>query len=198
MPTKILFLGGVLFLVVAGCGTKTGNPAVPIVSGAFNPAGGALAFFQNYAAVVSDFKFCVKRVRLENDNDEPVSGDSNGDITFQPGLIDVSSGEVKEWGRPTLPVGFLLKRIKVKMAKDESVCGVNYSVQFNGVSTSEEVEFEWRFNPSIDLAASSAGVELRLQSFVNSLLAAVDSSTLTAEQLKQIVEDIEESAKKKD
>jgi hypothetical protein len=94
-----------------------------------------------------------------------------------------------------VPVGYSLKKLKVKMAADEGLCGTDYSVRFNGVETTAEVQFVWKFDPPVLLEGGTT-LDLRLQAFVNGLLAEVDANTLTAEELKLIVESLEETAVK--
>ena len=85
---------------------------------------------------------------------------------------------------------FALKRIKVKMEKDEDVCGVSYAFSFNGVTTQEQVELGWSFPSAIYFTDDSPGLSLQLQAFVNELLASEDAATLDEEELKQILEDL--------
>lgn len=201
--TKSLII--VFLLVSCGEGTRTGNSFgnsdVSITSSAYNTSGtlNALVRFLTLGSV-TEFKFCIKEVRLENDDDVAIVGTSGAaDVRFTPGLIDVTSGNANKWGDVFLPVGFTLKRIKIKMAKDESgPCGVDYSVRFNGVESDEQIEFEWRFSPSISFTEDTPGITLSLQDFVNALITANDASTLDSDSLKTTIEAIEESAEEND
>lgn len=190
----------VLFLVLffpTGCGTRTGNPSssFSLKSSSYNVNGSFLAYrLFGLRGTVSEFKFCVKRVRLETETDDTVGGDSNGEIDIDVGLVDASSGNEVTWGTTDLPTDFTLKRAKVKMSKDSDLCPGDYSVRFNGVETDEEVEFEFNFEPAVRVDEASSQITFALQLFVDSLLEADDASNLTPETLKQRVEQVEAAA----
>lgn len=184
---------GMIVLGLSGCGTRTGNPSV--YSAAFSPTGGSLGFRGFLYGAVSEFKFCIRRVKLEAPDDSTVGGDANGEIIFQPGLIDVSSGAAAKWGEPAIPTNLQIKRMKIKLGVDQSLCGVNYSIRFNGVSSNEEIQFRWKFDPPLN--SNVDAIELRLQAFVNALLADADAGTLTSGRLKTLIEGAEETGKVK-
>ncbi len=190
---------------LTGCGAGTGD--VTLSSGAYSTTGAVtlaasqlgldpgaqfLSAFQ--AATVSDFKFCVKRVKLENEDGsaqkkEGEKGDGGeadvDDIKFAPGLISVGSGTAVDWGAVNIPVGFKLRKIKVKVKKDSDLCGVNYSVKFtsgsgsctSGCETDQDVEFKWKFEPALDLDSGTRALELSLSTVVTALRAWADSPT---------------------
>lgn len=190
----VAFLGLVLPLF-AGCG-KPGADGNMIYSSAFDTsmASGLVGYGLQPAANLSEFKVCVRSIRLENDDDEVVSdSQGNTDINFRPGLIDLSDGQVRQWGAATLPVGFALKRIRIKLHDDENLCQSDYSVRFNGVQTDEEVEFRWIFPNPVAVDAET-DIELPLQAMVDELLGALAAGPVNSEDLKQLLEDVEEAA----
>lgn len=160
----------------------------------------------NLVTEVQEFKICVKRLKLEDESDQPHTEDgdddaaqaeereaeANGELVFTPGLIDVSNGQKKDWGQLNIPVGYNLKSLKVKIAKDKDICGVDYSVSFNGQTSPEDIEFKWKFNPPVALDASTSVLVLSFDSVVTALRAAADSGNLA--HMKETIEAIEEDA----
>lgn len=165
----------------------------------------------------SEIKFCVHSIKLEdesgsavtknsslenlqsnddeNENDEDKAEDDlteseklGGEIYFAPGLIDVSSGSEITWGNVKLPVGFNLSKIKVKIAKDKKLCGVDYALSYQGNTTEEELEFKWRFSSAVNLNSSTSQLKLSLDEIVTALrsLSAIGDFK---EQLESIEED---------
>src|SRR5688572_5019630 len=92
----------VLSMALVSCG-RSGMTEVSVMSGAYSPNG-----FVRWAAgpAVTEFKICVKRLRLEGDDGNAIEkegvtekeGDEKGYLNFAPGLIDLASGEAKDWG----------------------------------------------------------------------------------------------------
>lgn len=199
MKNYRLLLLGVLFLTA--CGKEA---ALKISSPSFATTGATalLGFLATHSTQVTEFKFCVKRVKLQGEDDSPIRKDGekgeNGednpdDIRFAPGLIDISDGKARDWGTLEIPTAFKLKRIQIKVRKDKELCGVNYSVKFNDTIASENFEIKWRFNPPIDLASNIEVLELSFKNLVASLRQAADDGRLN-NQLKERIEEIEEQA----
>lgn len=221
MVINRLTLSLLLTAVLIGCGKKSGTGDVTISSDTFATSGNAIVsahalvsptafavldLSRSYSVApsttVTDFKICVKRIKLEGDDDQPRkkegekgdNGESDpDDIKFAPGLIDVGSGGEKTWGTVNLPTGFKLKKIKIKVKKDKDLCGVDYSVKFNSATTDQDVEFKWKFEPPIDLDAGV--ISLRLNEVIAALRQAGDDGTLAS--LKTHCESIESSGRKK-
>lgn len=195
---RFLFLG---VLLLTACGKEV---ALKISSASFATTGATalLGFLATPSAPVTEFKFCVKRVKLQGEDDSPIRKEGekgeNGedhpdDIRFAPGLIDISDGKAHDWGTMEIPTGFKLKRIQIKVRKDQELCGVNYSVKFNDAIAVENFEIKWRFNPPIDLASNIDVLELSFNNLVASLRQAADEERLN-NQLKERIEEIEEQA----
>lgn len=189
---------GIASLTLTGCGAgATGD--VTISSGAYSATSAAhldaaavgsdpgttfLPAFQS--ATVSDFKFCVKRVKLEDEDGsakkkegEKGDGGEEGvdDVKFAPGLVSVGSGAAVDWGTVNIPLGFKLRKIKIKVKKDNDLCGVDYSVKFNSLTTDQDVEFRWKFDPALDLESGTRALELSLSTVVTALRSWADNPT---------------------
>ncbi|MBI4924925.1 MAG: hypothetical protein HY843_03290 [Bdellovibrio sp.] len=198
-------------LFQTGCGTTVGNPVtsdITISSDSFSLAGLGAIFITSpevyFATSVNEFKFCVKRIKLEDEdgNAKKKDGETGDDgekdpedIRFAPGLIDLSAGVVKDWGTVNIPIGFKLKKIKIKVKKDKTLCGVNYSVRFNTQEASEDIEFKWKFSPALDLTNAVSALKLSFSTIMSTLRAAADAGTLA--QIKSHIEGVEDAASEK-
>lgn len=205
LKSNVLVL--LLTLSLTMCGTKTGtgivstgsDGAITVKSSAFSTA--ARSLFSARGALDSDtvalstFKLCIGELRLENDGGSTVSNTGEDHIEFKPGLIDISDGAAKTWGTPNIPVNFLLKRIKLKVKKDSSTCGVSYSVKVNDISTEEEVELRWTLTSPVTINANSS-ITLSLQNLATELKTEAAKSGFNEEQLKKAIERVEETAHK--
>lgn len=176
-----------LAILLSGCGKGTGSEFA-IYNGALT--GGARALVLQDGNLDS-FQICVTRIRIEHPDGE--AGEAL-DFDFRPGLIDVSDGLSKKWGALAIPAGMRVGRIKVKVAADKNLCGVDASVIFNGVSTKEEIELKWKFPTPIEVTSLSQGITLPLGQVVSSLLVAFGEGSLTEERMKQAIEAVEEDA----
>jgi len=181
--------------VTAGCGA--GN--VSLQSEAFATRTGLQGTGQGAAqetimtgADVIDFKLCVKSVKFEGpiEDDGGNGSDDTGEIEFHPGLVDLTSGEAKEWGRLTLPEGFEATRIKVKVHKDRELCGTDYSIKFNDLTATADVEFRFRFNPPLTIKSGDK-IQLTMGSVVTTLRQAAAAATLNLSNFKSLIENIE-------
>lgn len=179
-------------VALVGCGS--GNGDVTISSGAFGQSaalmGKSVSAVTAAAASITEFKFCVNTVRLENESGDAEKVNGNSDIVFHPGLIDISSGQQKNWGTVSVATGVKISRLKIKVHKDKSLCGVDYSIRVNGNETDQDVEFKWKFNPAVELSGGQT-VELGMTDVVTALSAGDLAS------LKPIVEGVEGVAQQK-
>lgn len=124
---------------------------------------------------ITEFKVCIKKVKLENEDGEAERGESEEDeIEFKPGLVDLSnvtSAEATIGSLENAPVGFKISKIKIKVRKDSSLCGQNYSIKINNgtaYETDDEIEFKWKFNPPVELAGGDT-LQLAFNEFVTAL-----------------------------
>jgi hypothetical protein len=101
-------------------------------------------------------------------------------------LIDASQGNTINWGKITVPTGFRVTSLRVKVKKDESKCGVNYSLKFNSATTPQDIEFKFRFDPAIETQAGDV-IRLKLDSIVSHLRLAADNGSIAS--LKERVEE---------
>jgi hypothetical protein len=163
---------------LASCGKGTGT--VSFVGSLSSSSPGLLAkgsLTQSPAALaLTTFKVCIKKIKLEDESGEAQRGESEEDeIEFKPGLVDLSSLSTAEATIGTLenaPVGFKISKIKIKVRKDESLCGSGtHAIEINNGSnytTDDEIEFKWKFNPAVELEGSDT-VQLAFSEFVTAL-----------------------------
>jgi hypothetical protein len=200
----LVALSCIFMAALTGCGRGSGN--VEIGTDAFSPNGGGASNMEMIAlpsgsmapsTPVTDFKVCIRGVRLENENDEVESGDDeensdeNGMIQLSPGLVDLTSGIPQSWGEAKIPTGFKLKRIKVKIQKHVQTCGVDYSVKFNNETINRDIEFRFRFDPPVEIEENDR-INLSLAAVVTALRQAADDSNL--KQMHQYIDAAEGSA----
>jgi len=192
-----------LLVLIVGCAERgTLGQGAYIYSSAFNLGStasdsGLVNQIRQVTDAVNDFKLCVRSIRFESEDDVLIETDGLDDIRFSPGLIDVSDGLEKKWTRLDLPTGFALKRIRIKLDDDKDLCGVDYSLSFNGVSTDEEVEFRWMFSPPMIVTEDSPGIQLPLDTIVEAFLVALSNQELDPDSLQYLVESVEEQAKER-
>jgi hypothetical protein len=178
---------------VLGCGkdgVTIGNSALTSASGAVKIA----------ASSIEELKFCVARIRLETQEEKDTadasgteSDDNDGKaITFTPGLIDLTSGVAVDWGQLTIPEKAQVVRIKVKIKKDKDLCGQDYSLIYNGLSTPRDIEFRWKFNPAVNVDGTTNALRLSFDAIVAALQASAMSNEV---QLKDRTEGVEGEAK---
>ena len=170
----VTWIGSLIAIALTGCGQQ----GITITSNGFATRAAL------FGITGTEFKICVERLRLINSNGDSVSADgstvsgassSNGEINFTPGLIDLSASLAANWGSTPLPTGFTLAEMRVKVHKDASLCGMDYSVVYAGVGTPSDLEFRWTFNPPVTLAAGTKQIDLNFNVFVTALQAALTS-----------------------
>ncbi|MEZ4742613.1 MAG: hypothetical protein R3B45_09225 [Bdellovibrionota bacterium] len=169
-------LAAVVFPV--SCGTRAGNPdddsgiEVKIVSEDYSSLNeGALLLLRG-----EEFKFCVEKLKLKGKG-----RDGALPVHFEPGLIDVSSGEAVEWGTAVTSMG-TYDELKVTLAANSEVCGVDYSLIYGPLTFYDRVTLKWSFEPEIDVYDSNVAMSLALEEIVELLKAGIenddDSDTL--------------------
>jgi hypothetical protein len=138
---------------------------------------------------ITDFRVCIARIVLHGRQMQPVpapspsvspspgeDGDEDMDaVGFAPGLIDLSSGGTVDWGQITIPKGFRIDGIRAKVHKDKALCGQDFSLSFNGLTTSEDIELKWRFNPPLQFDGSTTQLQLSM----NEMLTAFERAVVT-------------------
>ncbi|MCM2279182.1 MAG: hypothetical protein NDJ89_13985 [Oligoflexia bacterium] len=143
-------------------GTTIGNPVITIESASYaNSASLSLPFDRwlgitpAFAAAVTEFRFCVTKLRMTNSDGNPVTQNGSASIEAILGLIDVSgSGNPKRWGSFIAPVNFILKQLDVELHLDPENCsGANYSMRYNGAALTKDLEFHFSFSPAVSIAA---------------------------------------------
>ena len=208
------FVSALMLLTLTACGTRVGTGltgSVTLKSEAFNTTGLAAlppmglipAYIQDLALGmparftapdVTDFKICIRELKLEKSDGGYADTDGSGSFEYKIGLVDVSNGAEKTWMTSAFPVGFTLQRIKVVVHKDESLCGVNYSLKFNSFQSNSDVEFKFKFEPAIAVATGSI-IKVALSTVVSTLRAAANASSLNDQNIKDFIEGVEGTGK---
>lgn len=201
---KGILVVSLMAFALTGCGSGKGD--VTIRSAALN---GALARINPLALIGPDtgaaavvtptvFKFCVTKVKFENEDGEVEQKDGADEVEFAPGVIDMtqSAASALNWGTiSNAPVGFKLSKLNVEVHKDAQLCPTmtNYSLMFDAntgaVNTSLDFEFKFRFNPPIQLDSGDA-VSLSFATMVQKM---ADAAASGESALKAAAEGMEES-----
>lgn len=197
----------VLSLLLIGCGTTTGNSLIESDSFSLNgnaivslaQVGGFEAFYRPRftTANVSDFRLCVRKIRLEASDGSTKSKDGSEDIELDAGLIDLSHGGTVSWGEANIPVLFVLKRIRVILEPNPIHCGdLEHSLKFNDFRSNSRTTLKFQFNPPVEITGGDT-ITLSVSTIATRLLQQIDSGDLTAENFKAKLEDIEDYARKR-
>lgn len=186
---KWIGLAWILSMMGCGGGTSVGNPLVTLESVPYGSSGGSL--YQAFAfstATVTDFKFCVTKLKLTNANDEAVTQNGSASIEAILGLIDVSNPAVTTtWGDVSIPVGFSLKQLNIELHRDPERCGgADYSMRYNGSSLTKDLEFHFEFNPTVSVADGDT-LKLGLSSIASALESAVQAGKFNDENIGEFL-----------
>ncbi|MCM2323746.1 MAG: hypothetical protein NDJ90_10850 [Oligoflexia bacterium] len=186
----------VLALFVSGCGgTSVGNPLIGIESTSY---GNGASLFQvlerwlgirtAFAAPVSQFKFCVTKLKLTNSDGQPVTQGGAASIEAALGLIDISNaGVTTRWGEVSIPVDFNLRQLDIELHRDPEKCaGVDYSIYYNGSPLSRDLEFHFDFNPVVTVRAGD-WLKLGLSNIAIALEQAAQAGAFTDERISEFL-----------
>jgi hypothetical protein len=112
-------------------------------------------------------------------------------VGFAPGLIDLSAGGFVNWALITIPDGFRIDGIRAEVHRDKSLCGQDFSLSFDGMTTAEDVELRWRFDPPLQFSGSTSQLQLSM----NEMLTALEGAAATGDpaSLKTDIEGVEGS-----
>lgn len=182
--TSIAVLTG-LALSLSSCGKGQGTIHFVATGSASRTAkSGPAAESAAALSGITSFKVCIKKVELEDESGEAQhqEGSEENEIEFKPGLVDltsVASSDVTIGALDNAPVGFKISKIKIKVRQDTSLCGAGTHAMeiVNGgstVTTDNEIEFKWKFNPAVDLEGGDT-INLAFNEFV-ALLPTITSS----------------------
>ncbi|MBC7690339.1 MAG: hypothetical protein H7222_01105 [Methylotenera sp.] len=203
-----LALGGSLVLLFsfAACGQKNSSSdnSVPVVlqSAAYKPSG-ATPLVRSYLApasalnglfhtsesvvtvdpvtTVSDLRICAKSIQFDHRA-----------VTFKPVLVNLTDGSVTRWGQLLIPKG--QKPIEIEMvAAEDAACGVDYSVSFNGITSTAPIEFKWKLDSLAEIEAGNT-LTVSVSTAVIALRQAGDASTLS--EMKTHIEAIQDGARR--
>ena len=145
--------------------TTTSTGSVTIRSQAIGTTASLASLIGPNAALapVTDFKFCITKIKMVDGSGAPVA-DSSGATSISAilGLVDVSAGTAVDWGTLDIPVGFTLGELALEIHKDAENCpGSTYSLSYNGILLNQDLEFKFTFNPAITLGNNDVlGVSL--------------------------------------
>jgi hypothetical protein len=149
-------------------------------------------------AALTDFRFCITQIKMTEDTSADPTTDVSGDVPTGAieailGLIDVSDPTVATtWGTLDIPVGFMLSELAVEVHKDSENCSAaEYSVLYNGIQLSQDLEFKFDFSPSIQLDAGDV-LNLALSNIAGTFQAANAAGALDDENITAYVEDLVE------
>lgn len=224
MKITVFFLFS-LSAFLTGCGKGTADNTTITTA----PANATRMLLSDFFAAPSDNRtaltqlaICVKRVQIDGDDDLPIKKTGEvaedgtkdpSDIKFSPGLIKLitagqptSTADMK-WGTVTLPTGFKVKRIKMKVKKDAALCtdatfDPNGDSSVYGIRTgnsifsmNNDVEFKFKFTPSIDIGDGTV-LKLTLDTFITAIKDAAAASDISGNNLKTLIETKEGTATK--
>lgn len=212
LPTQFTtLLVAALSTLSSGCGTTIGNPVVVLESTPYDNAGAPLLISNlsrtllspdvSQAAItaVSDFRFCLTKLKLKNADGHFVTKDGAESIEAKLGLINVSNPTAtKTWGEVTVPTDFLLRELKVELHHDPQLCGgADFSVSYNGQSIRKDLEFKFKFDPPVALVGGET-FQLNLSNISVAFGQAEGANALNDEDIADFVNDnVEGSGKKR-
>lgn len=198
LTNKLKFFSALFIapLLLTACGTTTGNGRITVETASYSTAGFVNSFGALYSTNITDFKLCVKKIQLINEQDETKKKDGEEEISFPVGLVDLSSGESTSWGTVEVPIDFMLKRVKIHIHKDSELCGVNYSAKFNSFESTQNLVIKYVFDTAIDLSAGDV-VQLDMETMARALRSASDGGSLNNNTLRDKMEAVESAASKK-
>lgn len=138
------------------------------------------------AANITDFKFCVTKIEMEDESGGAVEDEGSSSIEADLGLIDLSDpASTTAWGTISIPVDFTLSALKIEVHKDAEKCaGADYSVSFQGKTLSRDLEFEFEFNPPVPIVAGDT-LTLAIDNIATALSDADAASKFDDEQVSE-------------
>lgn len=168
-------------LLAGGCGAKeaSDNVTVAVKSTATNAQASSTAEVAADPALL----ICIKSIKVEQESEG-----TSTEVSFPIGLVDASRPEVN-WGNLTLPKGFSIARIKIKVHKDKDLCNSDYSLQYGNQASPQDIEFRWRFSPPIVATDDLKTVQVSFREVLDHLADAVAAGTISS--LKERVEEVE-------
>ena len=194
-PVSVLVFGLMLATTLAGCGQtgvtlRSAAYGTTVAQSTFLPFEwlDRMLFASAQAGAVTSFKLCVTKLKVEGEDGSEISNpNASGadDKAFDAplGLVDLADGSSSvSWGNVSLPTGVALKRIKVEVHKDSSLCGVEYSASVNGETIAKDLEFKFLFNNAKTLNAGDA-VQISMTRVIDAFSAAVLANAFTDQDI---------------
>lgn len=201
-----------LFYNCAGeTGTGGGNPliaekSVTVQSDSYTNDG-TLVLFQSpyflkleklfisrsYAGVVTDFQFCITQLKVKSSSSSGTTAATEVVI----GLVDVSDQNATiNWGDFKLNSSTDISEIHFEIHSDSENCsGEDFSVSYNGVTITQDLEFKFQFDPAITIENGDT-ITLGLSPIAKAFQDAADAGEFTNEQIGPYMENIFGDAEK--
>lgn len=201
MQYLIIAIISLTITLFSGCGGTTGgNPVTAtIVSGAYTNDGSVakanipfIKFLNSIlpinialAAPVSELKFCITKMKTVTSVDG-VAGSSREAIL---GLVDVSDSTISSnWGNINISDGESISELHFEIHQDAENCsGADYSLIYNGVKITKDLEFKFKFDPAITVEHGST-LQLNLNVIAQAIENASLASELTNEQISNYLQ----------
>lgn len=181
---NVLLVGSALSL--SACSALRSGTGVTIKSSALTFA--SLDVFnqaerQLLPQTVTDFKFCITQFKVTTAG---TTGDANEAIL---GLVDLSSSATANWGTVNVADGTQVEGMNFEIHHDPENCsGANYSLSYQSNEVTQDLEFEFNFNPAVTVSAGDSLV-LNLNSIVTVLQTAADASKLNNSDITTFIEE---------
>lgn len=141
---------------------------------------------------LTGIKLCITQMKLEAEGGSTIKNGDSDLFEARLGLVDLGNGlSSKTWGDLPIPDGTALKRLKVEIHKDESLCGVGYSAALThsgGTSSlTKDIELKFSFSTARTLSTGDA-ITVGLTNFVSQLESARLAGKLNDEQVTSYLE----------
>lgn len=182
-------------LALIGCENAPGDGMVALRSAAINAATSEKVHAQS----VSSMSFCITQLKFEADGGDAIA-DDDGDDVFETsiGLVNIGDGStVVNWGNVGAPIGTSIKKVKVEVHRDPEVCGVEYSVEYNGLELSQDVEMTFTF-PVAEAVEDGGTITFDLAQIASAFQSAYDAGDFSDGNITSYIENIEGGAEDND
>jgi len=138
-------------------------------------------------AGINSFQFCVTQIKLE--------GSGGGDVLeARLGLISPNSGTVAlDWGSLDITEETTVSVLKVEVHADAQTCGVEHSVEMNGLTLKKDIEFTFNLASEITISEGSS-INLHLSAIASAFKSAIDASAFTEQGITAYFEQMTSSA----
>ena len=168
-------------ILYAGCGTIVGNPEEEDIK----PIKREITISSELTETSDDislslyvdeqFSMCIVKLKYKIDGDE-----SENLIDFNIGFLDLANEPESVWGSIQLEDGDAIKEIQIITEGNFDLCGVNYSISYNDISTDKKSVLKWKFDPAITITEETESLVLNLDELFSSLKGAYRNGELSS------------------